>query len=106
VKDSWEKTIKQKWCSELPDQFDVVTGTSFEHGLFFIFLSLCSPLPPAFNRILQVGDASGIQSPISFGRFAAITQHLSRLSSGITFSLLLFQGLVFSRCIILVHFIF
>jgi hypothetical protein len=82
VKDSWEKTIKQKWCSELPDQFDVVTGTSFEHGLFFIFLSLCSPLPAAFDRILQVGDASGIQSPISFGGFAAITRHLSRLSSG------------------------
>jgi hypothetical protein len=103
VKDFWEKTIKQKWCSELLDQFDVVTGTSFEHGLFFIFLSLCSPLPPAFDRILQVGDASGIQSPISFGGFAAITRHFCRLSSGITFSLLLFQGLGFSRCIILVH---
>jgi hypothetical protein len=73
MKDSWEKTIKQKWCSELPDQFDVVTGTSFEHGLFFIFLFLCNPLPLAFDRILQVGDASGIQSPISFSEFAAIT---------------------------------
>jgi hypothetical protein len=51
--------------------------------LFFIFLSLCSPLPAAFDRILQVGDASGIQSPISFGGFAAITRHLSRLSSGL-----------------------
>lgn len=69
----------------------------------FSFFSLCSPLPAAFDRILQVGDASGIQSPISFGGFAAITRHLGRLSSGIIFSLLLFQGLGFSRCVILVY---
>ncbi|CAN5956964.1 unnamed protein product [Sphagnum jensenii] len=50
-------------------------------GLFPTYQS--SPLPPAFDRILQVGDASGIQSPISFGGFAAITGHLSRLSSGL-----------------------
>jgi hypothetical protein len=43
---------------------------------------LCSPLPAAFDRVLQVGDASGIQSPISFGGFGAIIRHLSRLSNG------------------------
>ena len=32
---------------------------------------------------MQVGDASGIQSPISFGGFGAITRHISRLSNGI-----------------------
>jgi hypothetical protein len=32
---------------------------------------------------VQVGDASGIQSPISFGGFGAITRHISRLSNGI-----------------------
>jgi hypothetical protein len=31
---------------------------------------------------LQVGDASGIQSPISFGGFGAIIRHLGRLSNG------------------------
>ncbi|KAL6013719.1 hypothetical protein ACLOJK_004217 [Asimina triloba] len=41
-----------------------------------------SPLPAAFNRILQVGDASGIQSPVSFGGFGSMTRHLSRLSTG------------------------
>ncbi|CAL1407155.1 unnamed protein product [Linum trigynum] len=42
-----------------------------------------SPLPAAFDRILQFGDASGIQSPVSFGGFGSLTRHLGRLSSGI-----------------------
>ncbi|XP_010928223.1 uncharacterized protein [Elaeis guineensis] len=42
-----------------------------------------SPLPAAFDRIIQVGDASGIQSPVSFGGFGSMTRHLSRLSTGI-----------------------
>lgn len=42
-----------------------------------------SPLPAAFDRILQVGDASGIQSPVSFGGFGSMTRHLNRLSTGI-----------------------
>lgn len=43
---------------------------------------VCSPLPSNFDRVLQVGDASGIQSPISFGGFGAITRHLGRLTNG------------------------
>uniref|UniRef100_A0A0E0QJ54 Uncharacterized protein n=1 Tax=Oryza rufipogon TaxID=4529 RepID=A0A0E0QJ54_ORYRU len=39
-----------------------------------------SPLPAAFDR---VGDASGIQSPVSFGGFGSLTRHLGRLSNGI-----------------------
>jgi hypothetical protein len=31
----------------------------------------------------QVGDASGIQSPLSFGGFGSITRHLKRLTDGI-----------------------
>ncbi|KAF8414138.1 hypothetical protein HHK36_002137 [Tetracentron sinense] len=42
-----------------------------------------SPLPAAFNRILQFGDASGIQSPVSFGGFGSLTRHLGRLSTGL-----------------------
>ncbi|WVZ92917.1 hypothetical protein U9M48_038947 [Paspalum notatum var. saurae] len=42
-----------------------------------------SPLPAAFDRILQVGDASGVQSPVSFGGFGSLTRHLGRLSNGI-----------------------
>ena len=33
---------------------------------------------------LQVGDASGIQSPVSFGGFGSLTRHLGRLSSGLS----------------------
>ncbi|KAG0451417.1 hypothetical protein HPP92_026432 [Vanilla planifolia] len=50
-------------------------------GIFPTFRD--SPLPAAFDRILQVGDASGIQSPVSFGGFGSMTRHLQRLSSGI-----------------------
>lgn len=42
-----------------------------------------SPLPASFDRILQFGDASGIQSPVSFGGFGSLTRHLERLSTGI-----------------------
>ncbi|KAM0943101.1 putative lycopene beta-cyclase [Dioscorea sansibarensis] len=42
-----------------------------------------SPLPSAFDRVIQVGDASGIQSPVSFGGFGSMTRHLNRLSNGI-----------------------
>lgn len=42
-----------------------------------------SPLPAAFDRVLQLGDASGIQSPVSFGGFGSLTRHLSRLTTGI-----------------------
>ncbi|KAI5565618.1 hypothetical protein BDE02_14G134400 [Populus trichocarpa] len=42
-----------------------------------------SPLPAEFDRILQFGDASGIQSPVSFGGFGSLTRHLGRLSAGV-----------------------
>ncbi|XP_076915976.1 uncharacterized protein LOC143575501 [Bidens hawaiensis] len=51
------------------------------YGIFPTFRD--SPLPAAFNRILQFGDASGIQSPVSFGVFGSLTRHLGRLSDGI-----------------------
>jgi hypothetical protein len=43
-----------------------------------------SPLAPAWDRVLQVGDASGIQSPLSFGGFGALTRHLGRLHRAIS----------------------
>ncbi len=36
------------------------------------------------HRVLQVGDASGIQSPLSFGGFGAITRHLGRLTAAVS----------------------
>ena len=43
-----------------------------------------APLKPAFSRVLAVGDASGIQSPLSFGGFGALTRHLGRVGGAIS----------------------
>lgn len=43
-----------------------------------------SPLKPEWSRIISVGDASGIQSPLSFGGFGALTRHLGRISSAMS----------------------
>jgi flavin-dependent dehydrogenase len=43
-----------------------------------------SPLKPEFSRVLAVGDASGIQSPLSFGGFGALTRHLGRVGGAIS----------------------
>jgi flavin-dependent dehydrogenase len=43
-----------------------------------------SPLQPQWSRVLAVGDASGIQSPLSFGGFGALTRHLDRITSAIS----------------------
>ena len=49
-----------------------------------IYLSLrASPIQSPFPRILQVGDASGIQSPLSFGGFGSLTRHLERIVGGL-----------------------
>lgn len=42
-----------------------------------------SPLKSHFDRVLGVGDASGIQSPLSFGGLAALCRHLSRLTNAV-----------------------
>jgi hypothetical protein len=38
--------------------------------------------------VLAVGDASGIQSPLSFGGFGALTRHLDRISTAVDEALL------------------
>jgi hypothetical protein len=43
-----------------------------------------SPLQPDWDRILAVGDASGIQSPLSFGGFGALSRHLGRISGAVS----------------------
>ncbi|GAB2285250.1 hypothetical protein Dimus_019704 [Dionaea muscipula] len=51
------------------------------YGIFPTYYD--SPLPAAFDRVIQFGDASGIQSPVSFGGFGSLTRHLERLSTGV-----------------------
>ena len=45
------------------------------------------PLKPAFDRVMQAGDASAVQSPLSFGGFASMCRHLPRLQRGIAHAL-------------------
>jgi len=81
---SLEQMLEDYWDLMPPYQGIKLEDVEILRVLFGLFPTYrSSPLPAAFDRILQVGDASGIQSPISFGGFAAITRHLSRLSSGL-----------------------
>lgn len=56
----------------------------FQRVLFGFFPSYKqNPLQTPWDRILQVGDSSGMQSPLSFGGFGALVRHLPRLTDGI-----------------------
>lgn len=56
----------------------------FKRVLFGFFPSYKqNPLQTPWSRILQVGDSSGMQSPLSFGGFGAMVRHLPRLTHGI-----------------------
>ena len=56
----------------------------FKRALFGFFPAYRkSPLRFSWDRILAVGDASGHQSPLSFGGFGAMIRHLGRLTTGI-----------------------
>lgn len=56
----------------------------FKRALFGFFPCYRhSPLAPTWDRILPLGDSSGLQSPLSFGGFGAMVRHLGRLTDGI-----------------------
>ncbi|KAL5571241.1 hypothetical protein UlMin_020838 [Ulmus minor] len=79
-----EELLEEYW--ELMQDYQDVRVDDLEiqrviYGIFPTYRD--SPLPAAFNRVLQFGDASGIQSPVSFGGFGSLTRHLERLSNGI-----------------------
>ncbi|ESA37074.1 fad dependent oxidoreductase [Leptolyngbya sp. Heron Island J] len=69
----------------LPDYQGVpLEQLQFKRALFGFFPAYRnSPLRFPWNRLLAVGDASGHQSPLSFGGFGAMIRHLGRLSEGI-----------------------
>ncbi|CAM0909073.1 unnamed protein product [Alopecurus aequalis] len=79
-----EELLEIYW-NLMPDYQDVILKKldirRVIYGIFPTYRD--SPLPAAFDRILQVGDASGIQSPVSFGGFGSLTRHLGRLSNGV-----------------------
>ncbi|KAK6120626.1 hypothetical protein DH2020_045621 [Rehmannia glutinosa] len=79
-----EELLEDYW--DLMPQYQGVSLDDLEvlrviYGIFPTYRD--SPLPAAFDRVLQFGDASGIQSPVSFGGFGSLTRHLGRLSAGI-----------------------
>ncbi|CAN1209962.1 FAD-dependent oxidoreductase [Tumidithrix helvetica PCC 7403] len=69
----------------LPQYQDIdLANLQFKRTLFGFFPSYQqTPLQTAWDRILQVGDSSGSQSPLSFGGFGAMVRHLERLANGI-----------------------
>ncbi|XP_048434132.1 uncharacterized protein LOC103954962 isoform X3 [Pyrus x bretschneideri] len=77
-----EELLEEYW--KLMPEYQEVSLDDLEiqrvlYGIFPTYRD--SPLPAAFNRVLQFGDASGIQSPVSFGGFGSLTRHLNRLSN-------------------------
>ncbi|KAL3821582.1 hypothetical protein ACJIZ3_007487 [Penstemon smallii] len=79
-----EELLEDYW--ELMPKYQGVSFDDLEvlRVIYGIFPTYCdSPLPAAFDRVLQFGDASGIQSPVSFGGFGSLTRHLGRLTIGI-----------------------
>ncbi|XP_017428316.1 uncharacterized protein LOC108336390 isoform X2 [Vigna angularis] len=79
-----EELLDEYW--DLMPEYQGVSLDNLEilrviYGIFPTYRE--SPLPASFNRVLQFGDASGIQSPVSFGGFGSLTRHLGRLSAGI-----------------------
>jgi hypothetical protein len=67
-----------------PDIQDPEKDLDFKRVLFAFFPTYRdSPLQPNWSRVLAVGDASGIQSPLSFGGFGALTRHLDRIAGAL-----------------------
>lgn len=82
---SLEAMLEDYW-QLLPEYQGVpLEDLEVERILFGFFPTFrASPLAPGFDRVMQVGDASGIQSPLSFGGFGALTRHLERLTGAVT----------------------
>lgn len=79
----------QDYLAQMPAYQGVETSEIDLHRVLMGFFPAYqrSPLPPAWPRILQVGDSSGLQSPLSFGGFGAMLRHLERLTTGLNLAL-------------------
>ncbi|NJR66688.1 MAG: FAD-binding oxidoreductase [Leptolyngbyaceae cyanobacterium CRU_2_3] len=78
-------TLFEDYLHDLPQYQGVALDRlQFQRALFGFFPCYRqSPLKPAWNRVLPIGDSSGSQSPLSFGGFGAMIRHLTRLTYGI-----------------------
>ena len=75
--------IMDDYWARLPAYQGVsIDDLRMQRVLFGLFVSYKdSPLPVTFDRVMQIGDAGGLQSPLSFGGFGAITRHINRLTA-------------------------
>lgn len=75
----------EEYLRLLPQYQNVqLSQLNFKRVLFGFFPSYRqSPLRMEWNRILPVGDSSGMHSPVSFGGFGSMVRHLQRLTLGI-----------------------
>ena len=78
--------VFEEYIEALPDYQQVsLEELKVQRALCASFVAFRdSPLQTPFDRILQVGDAAGIQSPLSFGGFGALCRHLPRLEAAIS----------------------
>ena len=76
------EALMEYYWQLLPDYQQVdLADLQIQRVLFGILPAYrASPLTPGWDRIFQVGDSSGLQSPLSFGGFGALLRHLSRLT--------------------------
>jgi lycopene cyclase CruP len=74
------------YLAKLPEYQEVeLEAIKFQRMLMGFFPAYQqSPLQTPWPRILQVGDSSGMQSPLSFGGFGAMVRHLVRLTEGLS----------------------
>jgi flavin-dependent dehydrogenase len=82
---SFDQLMAMYW-EKMPSYQNVnLSGLSVQRILFGLFPTYAdAPLPPKWDRIIQIGDASGLQSPLSFGGFTALARHVGRLADAIT----------------------
>ncbi|PNH00987.1 hypothetical protein TSOC_013148, partial [Tetrabaena socialis] len=74
--------VSVRWGRK-PDGVCLV-DVAFKRVLFGFFPTFKdTPLRPAFDRVVHIGDAGGLQSPLSFGGFGALTRHLARLTAAL-----------------------
>ena len=82
---SFDQFMAMYW-EKMPKYQNVnLSDLSVQRILFGLFPTYAdAPLPPKWDRIIQIGDASGLQSPLSFGGFTALARHIGRLAGAIT----------------------
>lgn len=77
---SLEQLLEHYWIA-MPEyqgvQLDDLEVLRILFGMFPTYRD--SPVNFPFDRVIAIGDAGGLQSPLSFGGFAALMRHLKRL---------------------------